>query len=144
MVMAYRIAKRKFARSRKEIMSGRGALLYGGRWNSPGRPVAYASQSLSLATLEVSVHLTMSGPLPYSEGEATFRFPLVVAPRYMPGSALSGQQVGDGTSHDTDAVPDARAAARSAISPWDSAVRLIMGTSSGTAASPFSQMISHD
>ncbi|MFC7587564.1 VIT domain-containing protein [Nonomuraea antimicrobica] len=33
----------------------------------------------------VSVKLTMSQPLPYEDGAATFRFPLVVAPRYIPG-----------------------------------------------------------
>ena len=63
MAVAYRIAKRKFAKSRKEIMSGRGALLYGGRWTGPGRPVAYASQSLALATLEVAVHLIRTDKL---------------------------------------------------------------------------------
>ena len=31
------------------------------------------------------VELSLTGPLPYSDGEATFRFPLVVAPRYIPG-----------------------------------------------------------
>jgi len=56
--VVYRIAKRKFATSKKAMMSGRGALLYGGRWNSPGRPVVYASQSLSLATLEIATQLT--------------------------------------------------------------------------------------
>jgi Ca-activated chloride channel homolog len=37
----------------------------------------------------------------------TFRFPLVVAPRYIPGVPLPGAAVGDGTASDTDAVPDA-------------------------------------
>jgi Ca-activated chloride channel family protein len=54
-----------------------------------------------------TVRLTLTGPLPYSDGEATFRFPLVVAPRYIPGSPLPGRSVGDGTASDTDAVPDA-------------------------------------
>jgi Ca-activated chloride channel family protein len=54
-----------------------------------------------------TVRLTLSGPLPYSDGEATFRFPLVVAPRYIPGTPLPGAAVGDGTTPDTDAVPDA-------------------------------------
>ena len=49
----------------------------------------------------------MTGPLPWDEGEATFRFPLVVAPRYIPGSPLEGEPVGPGTEPDTDAVPDA-------------------------------------
>ena len=56
---------------------------------------------------EASVHLDMTGVLPYCGGEVTFRFPLVVAPRYIPGTPLSGPSVGDGTAVDTDAVPDA-------------------------------------
>jgi len=36
-----------------------------------------------------------------------FRFPLVVAPRYIPGLPLGGLDVGSGTTGDTDAVPDA-------------------------------------
>ena len=55
----------------------------------------------------VSVALTLVYPLSYDDGEATFRFPLVVAPRYIPGSALDGAAVGDGYADDTDAVPDA-------------------------------------
>ncbi|MHB1559517.1 MAG: VIT domain-containing protein [Isosphaeraceae bacterium] len=54
-----------------------------------------------------TVELTLSGVLPYSDGEATFRFPLVVAPRYIPGTPLPGASVGDGTAVDTNAVPDA-------------------------------------
>jgi Ca-activated chloride channel homolog len=56
---------------------------------------------------QVTVRLVMTGPLPWDEGEATFRFPLVVAPRYIPGSPLEGEPVGQGTEPDTDAVPDA-------------------------------------
>ena len=55
----------------------------------------------------VTVRLVMTGPLPWDEGEATFRFPLVVAPRYIPGAPLEGEPVGMGTEPDTDAVPDA-------------------------------------
>jgi Ca-activated chloride channel family protein len=54
-----------------------------------------------------TVELEMVGPLSYAAGEATFRFPLVVAPRYIPGSALQGDPAGDGTSLDTDQTPDA-------------------------------------
>ncbi|ONI75292.1 trypsin [Actinosynnema sp. ALI-1.44] len=56
---------------------------------------------------QVSVHLTLAATLSYEDEEATFRFPLVVAPRYIPGTPLAGQQVGDGVAQDTDAVPDA-------------------------------------
>ena len=54
-----------------------------------------------------TVQLTMVGVLPYRDGEVTFRFPLVVAPRYIPGVPLSGPSVGDGTAVDTNDVPDA-------------------------------------
>jgi Ca-activated chloride channel homolog len=62
------------------------------------------------------VSLTLVGPLPFavtadsagcSSGEVTFRFPLVVAPRYIPGMPLPGGNVGLGMSTDTDLVPDA-------------------------------------
>jgi Ca-activated chloride channel family protein len=55
----------------------------------------------------VTVRLTLVAPLPYEDGEATYRLPLVVAPRYIPGAALPGPSVGDGVVPDTNAVPDA-------------------------------------
>src|SRR5262249_26162682 len=55
----------------------------------------------------VSVALTLVYPLAYEDGEATFRFPLVVAPRYIPGGPRTDIAVGDGYADDTDAVPDA-------------------------------------
>ncbi len=56
---------------------------------------------------EATIELTILVPLIYVQGEATFRFPLVVAPRYIPGSPLDGPSVGAGVAPDTDAVPDA-------------------------------------
>ena len=55
----------------------------------------------------VTITLTLAGPLPWEDGAATFRFPLVVAPRYVPGVPLPGPAVGTGQAQDTDAVPDA-------------------------------------
>jgi Ca-activated chloride channel family protein len=54
-----------------------------------------------------TVRLTLVGPLIYDDGEVTFRFPLVVAPRYIPGIPLEGPSAGDGFAVDTSAVPDA-------------------------------------
>ena len=54
MLSAWRIVKQKHAAT---AFSGEGAAEYGGRWNLPGTRVAYASQSLSLAALELLVHL---------------------------------------------------------------------------------------
>lgn len=53
------------------------------------------------------IELTLCMPLAYEEGEATLRFPLVVAPRYIPGVPLNDGNVGLGVAEDTDAVPDA-------------------------------------
>lgn len=55
---------------------------------------------------QVSVALTLVGPLAWEGGEATYRLPLVVAPRYIPGTPI-GTESGDGHAFDTDAVPDA-------------------------------------
>jgi RES domain-containing protein len=40
-------------------LGGDGARLYGGRWNSPGRPMVYAASSAALCVLEVRVHLDL-------------------------------------------------------------------------------------
>ena len=40
-------------------LSGEGARIFGGRWNSPGRPVVYFAEHPALAALEVRVHLDL-------------------------------------------------------------------------------------
>lgn len=50
----WRICRRRYAR---EAASGEGARLYGGRWNSRGLSVVYASTSLALAAIETFVNL---------------------------------------------------------------------------------------
>lgn len=50
----WRICRAKFA---GEAFSGLGARRFGGRWNSPGVPMVYASSSLALAAMELFVHL---------------------------------------------------------------------------------------
>jgi RES domain-containing protein len=51
---AWRIVKPRHAAN---AFDGEGARLEGGRWNSPGTPVVYTSQSAALAALELLVHL---------------------------------------------------------------------------------------
>src|SRR6059036_317517 len=50
----WRICRRRYA---AEAASGEGARLYGGRWNSRGVRVVYASTSLALAAVETFVNL---------------------------------------------------------------------------------------
>src|SRR5665647_1377621 len=50
----WRLIKTKYAES---AFDGKGARLHGGRWNSPGTRVAYASDSSALAVLEVLINL---------------------------------------------------------------------------------------
>ncbi len=73
---AWRLLKTKHA---AHAFDGEGARLYGGRWNSPGRPVIYLASNLALAVLEVLVHLQNTGPLPaYSHARAEFENDLVL------------------------------------------------------------------
>ncbi|MCH7409705.1 RES domain-containing protein [Belliella sp. DSM 111904] len=49
----YRITRAKYA----EDLSGKGDSIYGDRWNSKGKPAIYSAGSISLAKLEVTVHM---------------------------------------------------------------------------------------
>jgi RES domain-containing protein len=53
-LQAWRLCREPYADVR-----GEGARLYGGRWNSPGRPLVYAASTAALAVLEVRVHLDL-------------------------------------------------------------------------------------
>jgi RES domain-containing protein len=52
----------RLASGRYPPLTGEGARIAGGRWNSPGRPLVYASESLAVCLAECLVHIT--GPLP--------------------------------------------------------------------------------
>lgn len=53
-ITAWRITRKKYV---TEAFTGEGAKLFGGRWNPPGYAVVYLAQNLSLAILELMVHL---------------------------------------------------------------------------------------
>ena len=57
-MVVFRIARKE----RIEDLSGRGAELFGGRWNEKGYPALYTASSLSLAALEVLAHTDKSMP----------------------------------------------------------------------------------
>ena len=52
----FRLSREKFAAT----LSGIGAALKGGRWNSPGIEMIYTAQNRSLAMAEVAVHFTFA------------------------------------------------------------------------------------
>jgi RES domain-containing protein len=54
-VTSYRVVRRQYAG-----LTGEGARLYGGRFNPPGIPAVYTSQSMALALLEILVHIDKS------------------------------------------------------------------------------------
>ena len=56
-ISVWRIVKKKHEAA---AFSGEGARIYGGRWTSPGKRVIYTAESVSLAFLEVLVHLDSS------------------------------------------------------------------------------------
>lgn len=62
MAQAWRIVHQDFAAS---PFDGEGARLTGGRWNSEGTPVVYTAGTLSLALLEIIVHLEIKEALQY-------------------------------------------------------------------------------
>ena len=49
----------RLTRARFADLSGQGAYLYGGRWNSPGRYMVYCAADAALTVLEVRVHLDL-------------------------------------------------------------------------------------
>jgi RES domain-containing protein len=58
---------------RHAIFDGSGAMLHGGRWNSPGRRVIYAAETYAGALLENLVHA--SGSVPQSQGYVEIEIP---------------------------------------------------------------------
>lgn len=56
-MIAYRIAD-----ARHPVFDPTGAMLHGGRWNSPGSRVIYAAETYAGALLEVLVHSNLSRP----------------------------------------------------------------------------------
>jgi len=81
MLQAWRIVKAKHAAT---AFFGEGAATTGGRWNSRGIPVVYASSTQALAVLESLVHLNPPVPFKYVAFRIEFDDALVATPGALP------------------------------------------------------------
>ena len=69
----WRIAKLKYAQSIDDMMSGEGAYLFGGRWNSRGTRMVYLGSSIAQAVFEILVHTNRSSLIrSYSKLKVSF------------------------------------------------------------------------
>jgi RES domain-containing protein len=110
MPTAWRILPARFA---SEAFTGEGAWRVGGRWNSPGVRMVYASEHKSLAVLETLVHVDPHRPMNF----LCFRLeiPETVIERSAAGDLPLGWQV-EPPASPTQQVGDAWArAGRSAV-----------------------------
>lgn len=73
-MQVFRLAREPYAHN----LSGKGAALYGARWNSPGVEMIYTAGNRSLAMAEVAVHLTLA-TLPPDYRMITIHIPESVA-----------------------------------------------------------------
>ncbi|MEW7984601.1 MAG: RES family NAD+ phosphorylase [Candidatus Thiodiazotropha endolucinida] len=79
MLSGWRIAAAEFATSPNEMISGEGAYLFGGRWNSKGVRVVYLGSSLAQAAMELLIHLGRADILKgYHKLEVSFPEELVL------------------------------------------------------------------
>ncbi|SIQ96251.1 RES family NAD+ phosphorylase [Pontibacter lucknowensis] len=54
-MIVYRLSRKLYCND----LSGKGAELAGGRWNSKGTAVLYTSESIALCTVEIAVHMPL-------------------------------------------------------------------------------------
>ena len=84
----------RIADSRHPIWDGTGAAMVGGRWNSPGRPVIYASLSYACAMLEILVYANI-GRIPATHAYVVAKVPDGLTIERHDASSLSSGWDGD-------------------------------------------------
>ena len=82
-MQVFRISKTRYIQD----LTGTGSRLNGGRWNRPGIPVLYTSESRALATVEFLVHAA-AGMLPRNLSIATLEIPDHLKPAEVSAGAL--------------------------------------------------------
>ena len=82
-MIVYRLSRARFSKD----LSGRGAELAGGRWNSKGTPILYTSDSIALCTVEVAVHMPL-GILPFDYQLVKIELPDTLEIKELPVTTL--------------------------------------------------------
>src|SRR5258707_5222079 len=81
----YRLGAVPFARTRKAAFSGDGVLQASERWHAAGHLIVYTAQSLSLAALEILVHLKQTNNIqPFCAYSAEIPDALILKPDPLP------------------------------------------------------------
>lgn len=83
-LLVYRIGDARYS-----LFDGRGAMLNGGRWNSPGHPVIYGSLSQAGAMLEILVHASI-GKLPVYSKMIVIKIPATLSVETVNANKLPG------------------------------------------------------
>lgn len=97
----FRLAKLKYSRD----LSGKGAEMAGGRWNSKGTPMLYTADSIALATTEIAVHVPL-GILPKGYVAITYELPELVTIQELEPGELPADFRSIPHSHSTQVIGD--------------------------------------
>lgn len=97
----YRLSKEKY----KNDLSGKGAEIAGGRWNSKGTAMLYTSQSRALCTTEIAVHIPL-GIIPANYWITTIEFPDTAGIYEIDAGMLPGDWKTVPHSHTTQIIGD--------------------------------------
>ena len=100
-MIAFRLSKTKFASD----LSGKGAEKSGGRWNSKGTAMVYASESRALCTTEIAVH-TPLGNLPLDYMIITIEIPDDIEVKELNISEIPADWKSFPHSHSTQEIGD--------------------------------------
>lgn len=100
-MIVYRLSKGKH----KNDLSGKGAEMTGGRWNSKGVALLYTCQSRALCTTEIAVHIPL-GILPSDYWIVTIEFPDTIDVFEIDTAALPPDWKTSPHPHSTQALGD--------------------------------------
>jgi len=98
----FRLSRSKFAAD----LSGKGAEISGGRWNSKGTAMLYTSQSVALCTVEIAVHIAL-GNIPSDYKLVTLEVPDSITTKELSPDALPGDWKTLPHSNSTQLIGDA-------------------------------------